>query len=308
MYNDNVQNWDDTAGKEAFQNAKNGYWAEINGFSGEISAPDPNAYIDEINWNPYIDPELIKDLEKEYFAPHDGEKDSKVGHENKTARSLSSTPSEGCNTNPCKVDNPWECNNVTHGIDGLKDLLGWGQLVIKVDDSMNLNSNKNDPWEDNITRGNESVKRNPWGFNESRDWNTGNNSWVHSCQGTGFKKDDGWGHFKRNSQGRNEWDTKKLCNGNNSRQHSFIQQNGAPNNRGWGDCGRNSWGWKSRENHHIESRKSDFRRNSSSGGAWHIGSRKREGTHQYIPGYKSSRFRQDDNQTSRCWSRVNRDK
>ncbi|XVF50748.1 hypothetical protein PTKIN_Ptkin04bG0128200 [Pterospermum kingtungense] len=107
------------------------------------------------------------------------------------------------------------------------------------------------------------------------DWNPGNNSWVHSCQGTGFKKDDGWGHFKRNSQGRNEWDTKKLCNGNNSRQRSFIQQNGAPNNR-----------------EEI---------------AWHIGSRKREGSHQYIPGYKSSRFREDDNQTSRCWSSVNPD-
>lgn len=306
MYNDNVFRWDDTAGKEAFQNAKNRYWADINGFSCDISAPDPNSYIGEINWNPYIDPELISDLEQAYFAPNDGENDCKVGHEKKTARSLSSTPSEGCYRNPCKVDNPWECDNVGNGIDGSKDLFGWGQLVTKVDDQMNLNSNKNknDPWENNITRRNESGQHNSWGLYESRDWNTGNNSWVQSCQEIGSKKDDGWGHFKGNSQGRNKWDTKKSCNGDKSWGCSFIQKNEAPNNQGWGDCGRNSWGWKPRANHNNESRKTDFRRNSSSGGAWHNGSRKREGSHQYIHDYKSSRFRQDDNQTSHCWRGV----
>ncbi|XWS65759.1 hypothetical protein CRYUN_Cryun05aG0141000 [Craigia yunnanensis] len=296
-YSDNVLNWDDSAGKEAFQNAKKCYWAEINGFSCDISAPDPNAYIDEINWNPYIDPELIRDLEQEYFAPNDGEEDGKVGRENKMARNFSSAPLEECNTNPYKVDNPWECNNVTQVIDGSKNLLGWGQLVTKVDDSMNLNSNRNNPWENSITHRNESGKHNSWGDYESRDWNTGNNSWGHSCQGIGSKKDDGWGDFKWNSWGRNQWDDKKLSNGDNSRERSFVQQNGDPNDRGWADCGRNSWGWKPRENHNIGSRKLDFRRTSSSG------SRKREGSHQYIPGYKSSRFQRDDNQTSHCWRR-----
>ncbi|XP_022742322.1 uncharacterized protein LOC111293707 [Durio zibethinus] len=295
-YNNDVLNWDDSAGKEAFQNAKKRYLAEINGFSCNISAPDPNAYIDEINWNPYIDPELIRDLEQEYFASIDGEKDGKVGHENKLARNLLSAPSEGCNMNTCKVDKPWECNNATQGIDGSKDLLGWGGLVTKVDESMNLNSNRNNPWENSITYGNESEKHNSWGDYESRDWNTGNDSCGHGCQGIGNRKDDGWRDFKRNSWGRSQCDSKKLSNG----EYGFVQLNGAPNDHGWGDCGRNSWGWKLRENHNFGSRKLDFRRTSSRWGAWPSGSRKREGSHQYIPGYKRSRFQQDDNQTSYC--------
>ncbi|XVF24232.1 hypothetical protein REPUB_Repub13aG0110000 [Reevesia pubescens] len=291
-YNDNVHNWDDSAGEEAFQNAKKRYWAEINGFSYDISAPDPDAYIDEINWNPYIDPEMIRDLELEYFAPNNGE--------NKMARNLLSAPSEGCNADLSKVDNPWECNNDSQGIDGLKDLLGWGQLASKVDDSKNLNINGNNPWENSITRGNESGKHNSWGDNGSRDWNNGNKSWSHSYQHIGSNKDDGRGDFKRNSWGSYQRDTKKLPNGDNRWDRSFLH-NGAPNDQEWGDCGRNSWGWKHWENHNIGSRKLDFRRTSSSGGAWHTGSRKREGSHQYIPGYKSSRFRRDDNQTSHCW-------
>ncbi|XP_021295812.1 uncharacterized protein LOC110425270 isoform X1 [Herrania umbratica] len=298
-YNDNVLNWDDSAGEEAFQNAKKRYWAEINGLSCDIPTPDPDAFIDRINWNPHIDPELITDLEQEYFAPKD--KDGKVVLENKTVTNLSSAPSKGCNTNPCKVENPWECNNDIQGNSGLKDLEGWGQPVCKVDGSRNLNSNGNNPWENSNTLGNESGKYNSWGDCGSRDWNTGNNSWGHSCQGVGSRKDDGWEEFKRKSWGRNQREYKKLPNGDNSWDRSFLEQNEAPNNQGWGDCGRNSWGWKQWENKNIRSRKLDFRKTSSSGRAWHGGSRKREGSHQYILGYNSHRFQRDENQTSHCW-------
>ncbi|KAK8577262.1 hypothetical protein V6N13_122253 [Hibiscus sabdariffa] len=292
--NDNVLNWDDSAGKEAFHNAKSRYWAEINGFSCDISAPDPNAYIDEINWNPYIDPELIRELEKEYFAPTDVEEDSMVGEENKIARNFSSAPTEGCDTSPSKVENPWESNNVTE--DSSKDLLGWGHLVLKVDDSRNLNTDRNNPWESSITQENGSGKPNSWGYNGSRDWNTGNNSWGCSYQWS--KKDDGWGDFNRTSWERNRRDTKKLPNRDNSWKHSYVQRNVTPTDNRWGDCGRN--GWKAGVYHDVGSRKLDLR-SSSSGGAWHSGSRKREGSHQCIPGYKSSRFQPNDNQANHCW-------
>ncbi|XVE99879.1 hypothetical protein REPUB_Repub03eG0239700 [Reevesia pubescens] len=298
-YNDNVLTWDDSAGEEAFQNAKRRYWAEISGFSCDISAPNPNSFIDEINWNPYIDPELIRDLEQEYFSPNNGEKDGKVELENKIARNLSSARIEGCNMIPYKVDNPWESDNVIQG--SSKDLLGWGQLVSEVDASRNLSGNGNNLWENSITQGNDSGRHNSWGEYESRDWNTGKKSWGHSCQGIDSKKDNGWGGFKQNSWGRNQWDKKKLSNRDNSWECSFVQRNSAPNDQGWGDCGRNSWGWKPRENHNIGSRKLDFRRTSGSEEAWHSGSRKREGSHHYIPGYKSSMFQQDDNQTSHYW-------
>lgn len=41
--------WDDSAGKEAFDNAKARFWAEINNLPSEIPLPDPNMYIQEVD-------------------------------------------------------------------------------------------------------------------------------------------------------------------------------------------------------------------------------------------------------------------
>jgi hypothetical protein len=62
---DNVVNWDDSAVKEAFDNAKDRFWAEINGFPCDIPLPDPNIYIDNVDWNATVDHELFLELERE---------------------------------------------------------------------------------------------------------------------------------------------------------------------------------------------------------------------------------------------------
>ncbi|XVF56225.1 hypothetical protein PTKIN_Ptkin06aG0101400 [Pterospermum kingtungense] len=62
---DNVVQWNDSAGEEAFYNAKNRFWAEINGLPCEIKLPDPDSYIDKIDWDCKIDPELLLDLERD---------------------------------------------------------------------------------------------------------------------------------------------------------------------------------------------------------------------------------------------------
>ncbi|XP_052173961.1 uncharacterized protein LOC127789187 [Diospyros lotus] len=59
-----VLNWNDTAGEEAFHDAKERYWAKINGLPCDIPLPDPDMYIDKIDWNAPIDPELMLDLEQ----------------------------------------------------------------------------------------------------------------------------------------------------------------------------------------------------------------------------------------------------
>lgn len=61
---DNVVKWNDSAGEEAFHNAKNRYWAKINNLPCGISPPDPDIYIDEIDWNSEVDPELLRGLER----------------------------------------------------------------------------------------------------------------------------------------------------------------------------------------------------------------------------------------------------
>lgn len=74
VYNQNVVDWDDSACEEAFQNAKTRFWAEINGLSCDISLPDPDIYIDDVDWNnSYVDPDLLSDLEDEATMNSDEE-------------------------------------------------------------------------------------------------------------------------------------------------------------------------------------------------------------------------------------------
>ncbi|KAL6498477.1 hypothetical protein OROHE_026574 [Orobanche hederae] len=62
---ENVINWDDSAGEEAFSNAKKRFWAEINGLFCHLPPPDPDLYIDKIDWDLETDNELISDVETE---------------------------------------------------------------------------------------------------------------------------------------------------------------------------------------------------------------------------------------------------
>ncbi|KAF4355562.1 hypothetical protein CsatB_016211 [Cannabis sativa] len=61
---ENIVKWNDSASEEAFRQAKNRFWAHINGLASEVVLPDPDIYIDEVDWNSEIDPELLLDLER----------------------------------------------------------------------------------------------------------------------------------------------------------------------------------------------------------------------------------------------------
>ena len=71
-------NWDDSAVREAFHNAKYRFWAAMNDLPCSISLPDPNIYIDDIDWNSSVDPELILDLERDATVPNKEQKDEVV--------------------------------------------------------------------------------------------------------------------------------------------------------------------------------------------------------------------------------------
>ncbi|KAI4319619.1 hypothetical protein MLD38_033199 [Melastoma candidum] len=61
----NIVDWDDSAGEEAFWNAKHRFWAEINRLPCNISLPDPDKYIDRVDWDSAVDVELLLDLDRE---------------------------------------------------------------------------------------------------------------------------------------------------------------------------------------------------------------------------------------------------
>ncbi|KAF8099779.1 hypothetical protein N665_0237s0033 [Sinapis alba] len=70
-YTGNVITWDDSACQETFHNEKKRFWSKVNGFQCDISLPDPDLYVSEVDWDTMVDPELISDLERAYFAPPD---------------------------------------------------------------------------------------------------------------------------------------------------------------------------------------------------------------------------------------------
>ncbi|CAH9127596.1 unnamed protein product [Cuscuta epithymum] len=60
---DNVVKWDCSAGEVAFKNAKKRFWSESHGTQCDIPLPDPDLYIDEIDWDCMVDSDLLLDLE-----------------------------------------------------------------------------------------------------------------------------------------------------------------------------------------------------------------------------------------------------
>lgn len=66
---DNIIKWDDSAGQEAFQIAKDRFYAQFYGLPCEVDHHNPDLYIDKINWNDEIDQNLIQDLESEPVIP-----------------------------------------------------------------------------------------------------------------------------------------------------------------------------------------------------------------------------------------------
>ncbi|KAJ6714012.1 hypothetical protein OIU85_025618 [Salix viminalis] len=225
----NILNWDDSAGEEAFHNAKNRFWAEINGVSCVISPPDPNLYIDEINWNVCIDPEVIKDLEQDLFVPDEGDTDTD------------------------DVKNPWESNNNMQSSLSLIDKAkSWNQQDSDNNKCSNLN-NVDNPWERGFSQESEAVKGKPWGVcvtlgsvavkelvpsndkgrgnlrDSSRAYNRHESKrWINSEA----SKDRKWEDNVSNSQGWKQWDNY----GKNTKGLDFRKHGG-----GWETWNEGSW-------------------------------------------------------------------
>ncbi|KAL5543652.1 hypothetical protein UlMin_007436 [Ulmus minor] len=208
MYcHNNILSWNDSAGEEAFHNAKKRYWSEIHGQPCDILLPGPDIYVDEIDWNPVIDPEIIKELDREYCALDD--EGSVKQRRNKKSKHSVSAPSDETSKN--KVDDVVATGIMEGEDEGLKQ---WDNHIIF---PKNFDNN-NDSLECKDTQADRDVKNNSWGdygksswgwnqmesdVNQSRDWdkrdcynrnwNNGDNPWDSDAQGFVSRKSDGWG-------------------------------------------------------------------------------------------------------------------
>ncbi|KAB1224930.1 hypothetical protein CJ030_MR1G014014 [Morella rubra] len=315
----NVVRWDDSAGEEAFQTAKKRFWAKINGIHCDISVSDPDIYIDEIDWNPYIDPELIEELDRDWFDPDDKERNAKVRCKNRSTKHYVALHSEGHAMNQAHDGNPGECNNMQESGALQNKAQGWNQWENNTNGCRNLGKDCN-PWEHVLTQGNGDMMDNAWGnwgdkswsftqvgnqANQSREWDEGDNPLEHGCQVVAAMMDRGFG-----SKG---WDwnlreSKNFGNGNNPWESRHNANTGAVDDRGRRDCGGKAWGWKQRDNDcnntNYEFKHQEFVRNGGGWGTRDKGCRKREVSHPHMMGTKSSRFQGNGNQRGYCWRRA----
>ncbi|XP_073224258.1 uncharacterized protein [Cicer arietinum] len=285
----NVLNWKDSAAEEAFQNAKKRYWDKINSLPCDISLPDPDAYIEQIDWNPCIDPELIKELDKAFFTLPDEEQENVI----KNKRTKISVDGE----------NPWECAAKPFSRASENNEVQWQNQGDYHDNSENADTTDN-PWESNGIRGNGGLISNAgegghvksWGWNEGRDDNNQCKDWNSGC----LQIDKGWG--KTNDSAWCQQRSNNSPNIGNSWEYKSTQQNVIPTNTGWRNNDTNVSRWKPQEKPYVSS-DSQFRRNI---GGWTAGNHRnqiREGSNRHDLGYNGSQFQRDDSQTGHYWRR-----
>lgn len=159
---DNVVKWNDSASEEAFNNAKHRFWANINGLPCEISLPDPDIYIDNIDWNSKnseTDLELYEDLEKE---------PKPSGHNNQDEKVL--ILSDSLNQNQS-----FSCT-------------GWGDAEEEFKEGktvpLNPGADGKYPWEHNYDEGYEALR-----LKEHKEWGYNCNEWNDNLGGNGVNRE-----------------------------------------------------------------------------------------------------------------------
>lgn len=307
LYNDIFQ-WDDSAGGEAFHNAKNRFWAEMHGHPCEICSPDPDVYIDNIDWNAWSDPELYKDLDKVPVIT-DEENNTKGEFVDTAAPSYGAEPIvatgwgddepnlESSNVKANNKDSAWTTQNewedvpwVASCLKSLMKPIIPPECVDRVDDpgypscypSLQHGDSKiiinNNKWEDNCG-GWENVHHS----SQNDDKKTNDNPWE--------KKSGGWEGTPWGSQDSN----RKSKDTNNSWERNFGGWEAAP------------WGLNNPTKNTADTGNLGHHRNS---GNWRTGNenwRKRESEGHQLSRYKTTRNQGDDYQQDHGW-RNNRGK
>ncbi|TMW89539.1 hypothetical protein EJD97_017056 [Solanum chilense] len=344
---ENVVKWDDSAGQEAFNVAKRRYWAKISGFPPQDPPPNPDLYIDEVDWDSAIDPELILDLDREYFNPNEVKNSVKSENnldpgctlvwEDKTADNgenpWGSGDVQGSKT-AANGENPWESGNVqdskpvgnrenpweSASIEDTKQT--WNEWYTPV------NIKNDNPWERSSPKTQGILKGTAWGGcgNESWGWNSGmnyqngyacvdnsfSNLWYQSGACVSGAKGNEWVDNSVGSWGQTCWNTgghEQRNSDYGSRWNRNFSRGGGTTSkdRRWRGSEGTSWDYQ-QQPRQSNDRNVDFGRPSRGNNTFYSGSRKRESSSQHVPRYKSSRFQSDEQRTANNWREENTQK
>ncbi|KAJ4787124.1 FK506-binding-like protein [Rhynchospora pubera] len=211
----NILQWDDSAALESFQAARSRFNAEYSGEPCDTPLPDPDMYIDQIDHDCVIDPELIADIEKELVLP-EATKVWDTGTNGwdsveYTDRVVPATGWESWGDSGDKDKEKDNSNNWDIYVDNkpVQDT-GWGD-----------NNWIDDPWE----RGHKPTG---WGDNNisSSAWNrkedSYNNGWDKAWDQKEDSNNNGWG----NSWNDNSWYRRNEANSRISRKRDGNVGNG----------------------------------------------------------------------------------
>ncbi|XP_077242561.1 uncharacterized protein LOC143883081 isoform X1 [Tasmannia lanceolata] len=275
-YYKNIAQCDDSSGKEAFQNVKARFWAEINGLPFDIPLPDPDIYTDEIDWNSDIDPELPLDLDKKPPAPSDEEKDEKLGWDSFNFP----IPCTGWGDDEDPINEPSNCPI---------PLIGWGDDEDPVNDSSAEPSNCPIPctgWVDAEYPVHDSPPEPTWG---NFDQNVDNNNENRDVEQNSWENDGAKG--LGNCDGNADSDTRDWSGCESRAKENNSWENNGGNSYGWGhcDCDINKMPY-------LESRKNNVILETNNVNCW-----RREGGARNSSGYKTSRFQGDKHQLNNGW-------
>uniref|UniRef100_A0A1J3FUL4 Uncharacterized protein n=1 Tax=Noccaea caerulescens TaxID=107243 RepID=A0A1J3FUL4_NOCCA len=231
-----VVKWDDSAGEDAFKNAKSRFWAEINGFPCDLTLPDPDVYIDDVDWDAEVDTELILDLERGP-APISEEGEEHVvildalvlsGQYSGLGWGTGWGDAEGINEENAgngKPENSWDDQKC----DGWYD--GWD-----LNNNNNNNSFKTGCWDHNNT---SNFKNEAWGHNNSFK----NESWDHKNSNSfNYKKVENWNCKDQGRESR-EWRKRGTVQRGVDRVEDCRWRNGRGRSRGGFQQHSNGWGW-----------------------------------------------------------------
>ncbi|XP_058742405.1 uncharacterized protein LOC131614885 [Vicia villosa] len=190
-----VMKWDDYAVKQAVYDAKFRHCAEINGYGWDIPLPDPDMYIDDVDWDASVDPELCMDLEREEDARRKMiEKcvileSSLLLNQSLSALGLKPTGWEVDDEQVTKLPEP------SYGADEINEANSWeendSQRLIP-EEHYNRRRKNNMAWSKNhaYQHGNNDYKMNRGKRNGGRGRRRGNNTYaakvVHAQYQTGF--------------------------------------------------------------------------------------------------------------------------
>ncbi|CAH2064349.1 unnamed protein product [Thlaspi arvense] len=319
-YQGNVITWDDSACAETFHNEKRRFWSQVNGLHCDISLPDPDLYISEVDWDTSIDPELIRDLERAYFAPPD---EVMIG----SKRGRRDMNWSGCsNLVPIEetrmLMTPWEGSDKVH--DESKDReSAWEAKPSygneKANDTTSEDCLRTEEWRESQwktkerddgwdksghqnkkAKGSESgpareyeVVDNPWEAKPSGRKETAEDNTWGGCSGKEWE-DRGWGSggWEKRDLGNQvvemkEWrSTRYGQDYKEPKSYNPWKGGFVPENTALRDYGANAGGWQTRRASETNGRNWDAKRSSD---GWGRRNRERDDSCGYNSNYRSSR-------------------